>query len=463
MTNDMRNKKRFLWPASCLMLALCLAACQDDDAENGMEEPPVPLTLEVKAGAVKNTSAGVQVIPSTEEGKYYVHLFTDAEYQAVKGNLMEEMTSLAASHEDEVVQGGKTYLFDELQASTSYVACAAPVEPETESDVKQVAFTTLNKTWEKVPAKWAFMTDYANSEMKGNNEFALKLSEAELVDNMWDIGKLLNLYGIRPLVEGLMPEDPAFFNGVYKVDETKNTWTMHNNSCSLQTWKDREMQGSSEYLETGEFVVVTDSDGVCRVSGFFTANGKEYEIEYTGDVSYQLSGYYGYKGYEPQLEEDMVDLDYTLMKESVYCATKDGVGHYSLACVHDPDPDDSAGGYNKNCLRLNLYAPVDKYPLLELPSGTYVIDEEAAPFTPFIAIPGDYVRESAYTFVNAGCFYYKLDNVTGIQILGVMRQGTITVSREGTEYTIEIDATTNLGHKVTGTYKGSFEIGVEGF
>ena len=95
------------------MLALCLAACQDDDAENGMEEPPVPLTLEVKAGAVKNTSAGVQVIPSTEEGKYYVHLFTDAEYQAVKGNLMEEMTSLAASHEDEVVQGGKTYLFDE--------------------------------------------------------------------------------------------------------------------------------------------------------------------------------------------------------------------------------------------------------------------------------------------------------------------------------------------------------------
>ena len=104
----MRNKKHFLWPASCLMLALCLAACQDDDAENGMEEPPVPLTLEVKAGAVKNTSAGVQVIPSTEEGKYYVHLFTDAEYQAVKGNLMEEMTSLVMSASTMAVTGGSS-------------------------------------------------------------------------------------------------------------------------------------------------------------------------------------------------------------------------------------------------------------------------------------------------------------------------------------------------------------------
>lgn len=326
--------------------------------------------------------------------------------------------------------------------------------------MKQIKFTTKANAGEKLNLVFTSMTDWANSEMKGKNEFTMILSEAEVVDNMFVTGRLVRLFGIRPLVEDFMPENPAFFNGVYKLSELKEEWTMHTGDCKMEIWENREWQ-ETKYMSESDFAI-SYSNNKMRIIGSFTIEGKEFEIDYAGDTKFVLSGYYGYLGYTPQLKENKEGLNYTLMKDASYRAVKDGVGQYSLACVHDPDPDDRYGGFNKNCLRLNLQAPVSKYPLLELPSGTYTIDTEADPFTPFVALPGDYLRENSITTYLDGCYYYNLDNKTGDQITGFMRQGTITVSRDGEEYVIKVDATTHLGHKVSGTYKGKFNIKVEG-
>lgn len=454
-------------PAFCLVSALGLVSCQDDDPQDNPDvEQSEPLVLDMRVGAALTTSAAVQVLPSSEEGKYYLHVFTGDEFQAVKGELEEKMSDLAAAHPEGVRQGGQTLVFDELQAATDYVACVAPVEPARKADaedgVKYREFTTKAQAGERLNVVFTSLTDWADSDMKGRNEFGMILSEAEVVDNMFVTGRLVRIYGARPLVEEFMPLTPDFFNGVYDLSEEKKEWSVFTGSCRMEFWENRESDWQkTKDLENSEFAI-SGSGKQLRVMGRFTVEGKEYEIDYQGDILYKLAGYYGYLGYQPQLEEDKADLDYVLMKEATYRAAKDGVGQYSLACVHDPDPDDHNGGFNRDCLRLNLQAPVGKYPLLELPSGTYTIDPEAEPFTPFVALPGDYVRENLMSKYFDGCYYYKLDNKTGEQTMGFMRQGTITVSREGGEYTIEVDATTHLGHKVSGTYKGKFDITVEG-
>lgn len=460
----MNIKNVFFGLVLCWVSISGLASCQDDDSQNNINtEQPEPLVLETRAGAVLATSAAVQIMPSSKEGKYYLHLFTDSEFQTIKSELDKKMSDLATANPEKVLQGGQTVIFDKLEASANYVACVVAVtsvETDAKNEVKQLAFTTKAKVGEKLNPVFTSLTDWANSEMKGKNEFSMILSEAEVVDNMFVTGRLVRLYGIRPLVEGFMPQNPAFFNGIYKQSESKEEWTVYSGDCRMEIWENREWQ-ETEYMEESEFAI-SCTDNQLHIIGSFTIEGQIFEIDYTGDVKFVLAGYYGYLGYKPQLEEDKVNLDYTLMKDAAYRAVKDGVGQYTLACVHNPDPDDHNGGFNKDCLRLNLQAPVGKYPLLELPSGTYTIDTEAAPFTPFVALPGDYLRENYITNYLDGCYYYNLDIKTGEQVTGFMRQGTITVSREGEEYVIKVDATTHSGYKVSGTYKGKFNITVEG-
>ncbi len=460
----MKVKKVFFWLVLCWVSTSALVSCQDDDSPNSTNtEQSEPLVLETRVGAVLTTSAAVQVIPSSKEGRYYLHLFTDSEFQTIEGGLDKKMSDLAAANPEKVLQGGQTVIFDELEASANYVACVVAVttvKTDVKNEVKQLTFTTKAKASEKLNLVFTSLTDWANSEMKGKNEFSMILSEAEVVDNMFVTGRLVRLYGIRPLVEGFMPQNPAFFNGIYKQSESKEEWTVYSGDCRMEIWENREWQETAK-IEESEFAI-SYTDNQLHMIGYFTIEDQVFEIDYVGDVKFTLSGYYGYWGYRPQLEEDKVNLDYTLMKDAAYRAVKDGVGQYTLACVHDPDPDDHNGGFNKDCLRLNLQAPVGKYPLLELPSGTYTIDTAAAPFTPFVALPGDYLRESSIINYLDGCYYYNLNNKTGEQVTGFMRQGTITVCREGEEYIINVDATTHLGHKVSGTYKGKFDITVEG-
>lgn len=433
-----------------------LISCQDDDLPDDVNiEQPEPLVLDTRVGALLTTSAAVQVIPSSNEDKYYIHLFTDTEFQTVKNGLEKTMADLAAANTDKVLQGGQTVIFNELEASAKYVACVAAVtkaEPVTKNEVIQLPFSTKDKVDERLNLVYIGLTDWADFEMKGKNEFSMILSEAEVVDNMFVTGRLVRVSGIRPLVTGFMPQDPAFFNGVYNQSESKEEWTVYSNDSQMEYWENRNWQ-KTEKIKECEYAIAYAGNQL-HMTGRFTIEDRTFEIDYTGDVNFKLSGYYGYLGYTPQLEEDKTNLDYTLMKDAAYRAVKDGVGQYTLACVHDPDPDDHNGGFNKDCLRLNLQAPVGKYPLLELPSGTYTIDVEAEPFTPFVAIPGDYLRENSMTKYLDGCYYYNLDIKSGEQTTGFMRQGTITVNREGEEYIIHVDATTHLGHKVSGTYKG---------
>lgn len=123
----MKIKKTLLFFGFCLVSALSLFSCQNDDAIDDSDiVQPEPLTLETRVGAVLSTSAAVQIIPSSEEGKYYLHLFTDSEFQAVQGELDKTMADLIATNPDKSLQGGQTLIFDKLEVATDYVACLVP-------------------------------------------------------------------------------------------------------------------------------------------------------------------------------------------------------------------------------------------------------------------------------------------------------------------------------------------------
>ena len=120
---------------------------------------------------------------------------------------------------------------------------------------------------------------------------------------------------------------------------------------------------------------------------------------------------------------------------------KNGTANYVIYCY------DRA--YSDARLRLDLIGPaLSENPTSILAAGTYTIAQET---TEMHCLPGQMNGDTA-----EGSWY---ENSTTNEV-GWITSGTITVSEaEGQVYTIEIDATTDLGYTVKGSYEGGVIFG----
>ena len=88
-------KLRKIWLMS--LVCLVISACNNDDNPGVPPEQPKPeMSFTMTTGVIKNNSAALKVVPSLDDAEYYIHLFTQEEYQACKENLAAKMKELAA-------------------------------------------------------------------------------------------------------------------------------------------------------------------------------------------------------------------------------------------------------------------------------------------------------------------------------------------------------------------------------
>lgn len=434
-----------------LPLACLLWACSDDDTP-ATTQPA--LTLELTSGVVKNHSAAVQATPSETESTYYLHLFTQGEYETAKANLTGTLRQLAEGDKKHCVQGGQTFIFDGLSPKQGYVACAVALGDNDEAQVATTTFVTTDQELPELQVNGVNLVNDGDDMGKQMTSFRLAVYNADASGGWWANGDVLQMSMLTEWL-GLyvMPQSADFFQGIYKsgTGEEDAIGDIVNRNSTLYHY-DEWASHPIEYAE----VALSFVGGEQRFSGIFhTQDGLDYSFDFAKPCQFVQAGYYGYVGYKHQLDKDITGLDYTLMKEAYFMDQKDGVGRYTFAVVNDPDDTDIYGGFKKHCIRMTLYAPLPKYPLMEFPTGTYTLQEERAAFA---AMPGDYARIGSYTYENQGTYYYWLNDETGIQIMGFLRTGQVTVSRQGNEYQFDIDAATHLGYKVSGTYRGPVTI-----
>lgn len=451
-------KLRKIWLMS--LVCLVISACNNDDNPGVPPEQPKPeMSFTMTTGVIKNNSAALKVVPSLDDAEYYIHLFTQEEYQACKENLAAKMKELAADG-TQYNKGKRTLIYTDLTPKSSYVACASAVDETDNAKVKTAEFTTVDKETTPMEIKGVNIVNDGDWDMNGTTQFHLYIYNATMPEGgWWTDGEVLQVWAMTDWMDDVPQAD--YFQGLYisGAEEQEEPGLIMNNNTNLTYYGDEYASTNATHAE----MAMTLKGEEYVISGIYEfEDGRTYSVYYKGSYTYVQGGYYGYKSYEPQLDKDVTGLQYTLMKEAYYNEKKDGVARYTFTCVHDPDPSSEFGGFNKHCVKMSLLAPLPKYPLMEFPEGTYTIQEG---WEPYNAIPGDYIRYNTFEFGGYGSYYYYLDDTseTRDQYDGFLRSGTITVSRDGEDYIFEFDAQTNRGCKVSGTYRGPITISLDDF
>lgn len=413
-----------------------------------------PLEFEVKI--CTDNAIALSVSPDLPD-EYYIGVYDATFYNDNLDKISSELRSGKGNVKK--LSGEGTAIFLNLEQTTEYYVCAVY------SDEKYLAVSESVSTQGHMNDIKALPVDLIeNGEyyMDGLHNFTFRMTDAEYKNTdggfggFWEKGTLLEINAAKEWkgVEHL-PE-ASEFTGIYSSDPSladKPGSILLNNS-SMRLVEDFSVVQTYNVSNAVTAIEVND-DKITAVSHVTLSDGTEYSFTYEGNYTFHMAGYYGRYGYKPLLDKDLVGLDYPLMKDTYYCGEVEGLSHYSMACVNDPDPNEPFGGFNKHCIRINILAPHQENPMEGVPTGTYTISADS---TEFSAIEGDYKRIDQITCEYVGTFYYNLDKESYDQTMGFLTSGKVIISKDGSTYKVEVEAETHDGHKVSGTYEGPLTV-----
>lgn len=435
------------------IVSMAIVSCdKNGDAAVDQEISQIELNVEI----CSDNAVALSVVPELQS-EYIVGVF-DSEFYSSNS---DDISSLLREGQMKCKKsaGEGSVVFTGLDSSEEYYVCAVY------EDEKYLAVScpfTTREGMTDIESLPVDLIDNAELYMDGLHNFNFRMTDAEFSDTgegfggYWNDGTLLEVNAVKEW-KGIehLPE-PYEFSGIYSSDPSlsgKPGSVMLNNT-QMRLIEDRNVVLDYEVdaVKIGIQVMGEELEAVALVT---LKDGTEYSFTYQGGFTFYETGYYGRYGYSPLLEEDLVGLDYPLMKDTYYCGEVDGLSHYSMACVNDPDPDLPFGGYNKHCIRMNILAPHQDAPLEGVPEGVYAISADTCAFS---ALEGDYKRVNMIAIDYVGTYYYNLDEVSYEQTMGFLTSGTVTVSKDGDTYTVEVDAETHDGHKVSGKYQGPLTV-----
>lgn len=435
------------------IVSMAIVSCdKNGDAAVDQENSQIELNVEI----CSDNAVALSVVPELQS-EYIVGVF-DSEFYSSNA---DDISSLLREGQGQAKKstGERAIVFTGLDSSKEYYVCA--VYGDEKYLAVSVPFTTKDGMTDIISLP-VDLIDYAELYMDGLHNFRFRMTDAEFSDSgegfggFWDEGTLLEVNAVKEW-KGIehLPE-PYEFSGIYSSDPSlsgKPGSVMMNNT-SMRLIEDRSVVLEYE-VDSVKMCVQVNGEEIEALAVVTLSDGSEYSFTYEGNFNFTETGYYGRYGYSPLLAEDLTGLDYPLMKETYYCGEVDGLSHYTMACVNNPDPDSPFGGYNKHCLRINILAPHQESPLDCIPEGTYEISAETGGY---LAQEGDYKRVDMTNIEYVGTYYYNLDEESFEQTMGFLTSGTVTVSKDGDTYTVEVDAETHDGHKVSGKYQGPLTV-----
>lgn len=431
------------------------------------EEQPVITQVDytIEAKKIADVSATVSVNASEEECIYFVHCFTKTEFDAASESIQETMTTLSSDPEysEYIFTSSKDITFEGLEIETEYVICLLPLDKGTTNSVMKCDIRTTAKM---LPITYAQLYYYGNYYFNGTDNFMFELGNVSYEEN----GKLIppgERIVVSIIIEPKNMDHPAAdeFIGSYYFDETTQpgdigkvepmvtylyVYTENNENeigfdedvISFKEFKIDFSKASDDYIIKGEY---TDQ------------NGERRAFYFEGEISYSDKAFYGYTG--PQLDHDITLEGSTYIKYANYYspASTDELANYQISIMFDEDHEPPY--YEKDHLNLMLYLPKEGDFEHFMLDGTYQICEDAPEKGGVQS--GAYMQIGAGMFGSEGSYYWNNSSDYDIgQTMGFLKSGTVTIKNgENGKVTIEVDAVTDLGHKVTAYYDDVLELG----
>lgn len=444
----------------CAGSIVILSACSKDNEEPAPGNGQTGLAFEVEVGLITDYAAVVSVSPEVQDAEWFSYIFKASDYAADSTVIADSIQRMAKSEEyaEYRNKGTAQLAFCGLEADTDYVVCAASVEGGKYSgDISAFRLTTDQLMEHLEVTETPDVLDWGQEYGNTNATFTVRFGNAELNQgeyfDYFASGSLALLECVRELTSlEQVPENMSAFVGSYaskSAADIPGNVNTENLASRLEIYDETGSHTNDQAINDAQISIVPRKDGTCAlVAEFTTADSRTFSSYYDGDFRLSLNGYYGIYNYSPSLQEDLVGLDYPLMRYAYYSGEENDMSKYSLAFVHDPDPESSYGGNSKHCIKLQLYVPTQSDPYGGIPAGTYPISAEPQTST---TIAGDYRWYDAISIDLLGSFYFYLDEETYEQTTGFMRSGFVKVDRDGEEYVFTVDAETWDGYKISGT------------
>lgn len=389
----------------------------------------VPETNEVSAFAeggsyefgytVSNPVDGATVTVEPKESADWISGIDCATANVVKFTIAENVTSKARSA---VLVLKYTYTGGEATAEVTVSQEASPNAGDYDVELVASVFDGIyyGSKWSKEAANyWIIVSDNGYTEdgyIKPNSKYFRFDIFGEFPENTGNI--------IVP--EGTYTLDPSNYHGLGSMSQT----------FTIYIYSDEKGYSYSESYSDATLVVTRDGNDYVFDFTATGEDGKTYHAYYKGPQIIEDA-----TGGEGPSDESTIDGDYQAEFTGSASATfwgdrGDGIGHWTLETTPEGSVGDGMG--------LDLYSASAQYG--DFPTGTFTVSNSSAANT---LTPGSI---SGNRISGSALHIYELEGlITGFALFN---EGTVTISKSGSTYTIAVDVKDELGHKVTGQWSG---------
>ena len=430
----MKNRVRFCLSVLAAAFFACgLTSCKDDP-ENPAPEPEVTLT----AGAATETSVSFTVTP--------VHADRCAWTYGLKGDAAPDAAAIFANGTAVSADQPSDVTIPDLTPGTTYVAYAVAASGEHAGEVESIDLPTVALSYDvDYTAQYAQGYYYGDRMSAGTGNYYFHLSQFEYAPVEGQEGEYPDAPGMDVVLDlyGAFADSPDHAilpDGVYEVD-MQNPYGEGTVGTEYSTYyligDDLQLADQQSFRDLR--VEVTTEDGVVSVVAIGELeDGRTLRVRYEGAPTVLKNGTTGLG------ENVQIDAMNLLVASYYGDEQKQGTGNYFLQFV-SYEADDSGkpigeGGYK---LSLDLYGALsDDDDQAILPDGVYDIAAER------------YSEGSCY---NMYTWLAEVDE-NGNSVAGTeFSVGTVTVARNGENYTLTANFRAEDGCVVEAKYEGPID------
>ena len=434
--------------AAALLLTLGMASCTENEETN---TPPAPETktpsVELTQVTVSTHSATVRVDTKNAKTCYVDYV--------VKGEAEPTAAELIASGEEFAAVGG-TYTLEELTPATTYVVVAA-VENGDKNAMERLEITTTSETLEgAIELDILIEALYSTNNAAGSGNYEIVLGNTTELGWDGDVQLVLDLYN-EPDAD---PINAVLPNGIYEPSGESAPLTYNPSYTYASIVADGELVQSP--IMGTVTVERKGAEYTILVEGVLVTTQNEIKLIYQGPIQF--------------VESETAEWVHFDTAQQVEFAESQGRywGNWFYPFADDMGIEFFQGEFDENntlvkgyYLHLtSLYTPkLADYntQIIDIPNGVYTITPNRPTYIKTYAQPYTFDRGLISTVfeetVFQGTYVTYVDKDQNIQRMGIVTDGTITISGSGANKLLEFNFVTDQGISITGTYNGAPNLG----
>ncbi len=449
----MKMKRNWMYRAAnmavALVLALGMAACSDSE-ETDVTPGPAPKDPSVSLREVQTTTTTAVVQVETKEADVcYIDYVVKGE---VEPTTAEEI--IASGEQFEAMSGN--YTLQNLEPETNYVVLAAVRQGDKSATARLELTTEAEEVEGAIELNLLIDALYSTNNTAGNGNYEIVLGNTTELAWEGDVQLVLDLYN-EPDAD---PINAVLPNGVYEPTGDYAPFT-YNPSYTYASI----VVGGELLQEPIMGTVTVDRKGAeytILVDGVLFSSQTPIKLIYKGPIQFVQTATAEWERFDSSQEVTFEESQGRYWGNWFY-PFADDLGIEFFQGEFDENGTLVKGYY----LHLtSLYMPkLSDYnaQTIEIANGVYTVVPNRPDYIKSYALPFtfDYGQVSTLyeQMVFQGTYVTYVDKAQNINLVGIVADGTITVSGSGADKLVEFDFVTEEGISIKGSYQGNPNLG----